>query len=83
MQPWYEYAIKEIFENKRSSGFTWIFSIKDRPRINYKPMIVKTGGKLGHTRKQSKRSHYSELPDFYDVVYDRPYGPPKESPLKL
>lgn len=77
MQPWYEHAIEEIFEYKRTSGFTWIFDIDSMPKINYKPMIVKTGGR-SRTRKQSKCIHYSELPDFYDVVYERTYGPFKD-----
>lgn len=88
VEPWYKQAIKNIFENRRSHSFTWVFSIDSIPVVDYKKYLVdkkecvsvKTGGRR-YTRKKrvSNYDYKAEMSELYDKTYNRPYiWPPQK-----
>jgi len=87
--PWYKQAIKDIFENRRSNGFTWVFTIDSIPMVDYRKYTVdkkecistKIGGRRYTRKKQiSKYDYKAEIGELYDTTYNRPYiWPPQKS----
>jgi hypothetical protein len=91
VEPWYKQAIKDIFENRRSHSFTWVFTIESSPVIDYKKFLLNKKecipSKIGGNRYTRKKrvSNYNinaEMSALYDETYNRHYTWPPHNKNK-